>query len=167
MDDLLREFLTEAGESLDTVDDPLIHFERDPGNSKILDDVFRLVHTIKGTCGVLGLPRLEALARAGETLMGEFRDGIPITAEAVTLLLRTIDRIKEILAALEATGTEPEGTDQDLIDPLVRLSMQSDVSPPVTVGIEQDPAPPGLSSTANCIRAKCRSTNGRTLSMRP
>jgi two-component system chemotaxis sensor kinase CheA len=125
MDDLLREFLTETGESLDTVDNQLVRFEQDPNNAKILDNIFRLVHTIKGTCGFLGLPRLEALAHAGETLMGKFRDGMPVTAEAVTLILSSIDRIKEILAGLEATEAEPEGTDQDLIDPLVQLSMQS------------------------------------------
>ncbi|MFX7144768.1 hypothetical protein ABTI11_19990, partial [Acinetobacter baumannii] len=60
----------------------------------------------------------EALAHAGETLMGKFRDGMPVTAEAVTLILSSIDRIKEILAGLEATETEPEGNDRDLIDQL-------------------------------------------------
>src|SRR6202167_4503326 len=115
MDDLLREFLTETSESLDTVDNQLVRFEQDPNNAKILDNIFRLVHTIKGTCGFLGLPRLEALAHAGETLMGKFRDGMPVTAEAVTLILGSIDRIKEILGGLEATEAEPEGTDQDLI----------------------------------------------------
>src|SRR3978361_201983 len=118
MDDLLREFLTETNESLDTVDNQLVRFEQDPNNSKILDNVFRLVHTIKGTCGFLGLPRLEALAHAGETLMGKFRDGMPVTAEAVSLILGTIDRLKEILGQLEATEAEPEGSDQDLIDQL-------------------------------------------------
>src|ERR1700691_636303 len=115
MDDLLREFLTETSESLDTVDNQLVRFEQDPNNSKILDNIFRLVHTIKGTCGFLGLPRLEALAHAGETLMGKFRDGMPVTAEAVTLILSSIDRIKEILGGLEATEAEPQGTVQDLI----------------------------------------------------
>jgi two-component system chemotaxis sensor kinase CheA len=115
MDDLLREFLTETNESLDTVDNQLVRFEQEPNNSKILDNIFRLVHTIKGTCGFLGLPRLEALAHAGETLMGKFRDGMPVTSEAVSLILSSIDRIKEILSGLEATEAEPEGTDQDLI----------------------------------------------------
>ena len=115
MDDLLREFLTETSESLDTVANQLVRFEQEPNNAKILDKIFRLVHTIKGTCGFLGLPRLEALAHAGETLMGKFRDGMPVTAEAVTLILSSIDRIKEILGGLEATEAEPEGNDEDLI----------------------------------------------------
>src|SRR5476651_2375874 len=121
MDDLLREFLTETGESLDTVDNQLVRFEQEPNNAKILDNIFRLVHTIKGTCGFLGLPRLEALAHAGETLMGKFRDGMPVTAEAVSLILSSIDRIKEILAGLEAIEAEPDGSDQDLIVELEQM----------------------------------------------
>src|SRR5262245_52957976 len=101
MDDMLREFLTETNESLDTVDVELVRFEREPNNAKILDNIFRLVHTIKGTCGFLGLPRLEVLAHAAETLMGKFRDGMPVTEDAVTLILSTIDRVKGILADLE------------------------------------------------------------------
>src|SRR5689334_4707063 len=122
MDDLLREFLTETSESLDTVDNQLVKFEQEPNNAKILDNIFRLVHTIKGTCGFLGLPRLEALAHAGETLMGKFRDGMPVTAGAVSLILASIDRIKAILADLEATETEPEGSEEDLIEKLHEMA---------------------------------------------
>ena len=138
MDDLLREFLTETNESLDTVDNQLVRFEQDPSDAKILDNIFRLVHTIKGTCGFLGLPRLEALAHAGETLMGKFRDGMPVTAEAVTLILSSIDRIKEILAGLEATETEPEGTDEDLIEKLHAMAEGASHAEEV---VEAAPAP--------------------------
>jgi two-component system chemotaxis sensor kinase CheA len=121
MDDLLREFVTETNESLDVVDVELVRFEQEPNNAKILDNVFRLVHTIKGTCGFIGLPRLEALAHAAETLMGKFRDGQPATSEAVTLILATIDRIKAILDALERDQQEPAGEDDDLIADLERM----------------------------------------------
>jgi two-component system chemotaxis sensor kinase CheA len=144
MDDLLREFLTETNESLDTVDNQLVRFEQDPNNAKILDNIFRLVHTIKGTCGFLGLPRLEALAHAAETLMGKFRDGMPVTGEAVTLILTTIDRIKEILGQLEATEAEPEGVDQDLIDELhhmVEKGMASMTATPPIAPVAVESAP--------------------------
>jgi two-component system, chemotaxis family, sensor kinase CheA len=121
MDDLLREFVIETNESLDVVDVELVRFEQDPNNAKILDNIFRLVHTIKGTCGFLGLPRLEALAHAAETLMGKFRDGVPASSEAVTLVLATIDRIKTILESLEREQREPEGGDTDLISSLERM----------------------------------------------
>src|SRR6202040_2165603 len=128
MDDLLREFLTETSESLDFVDVELVRFEQDPNNEKILANIFRLVHTIKGTCGFLGLPRLEALAHAAETLMGKFRDGMAVTGEAVTLVLSTIDRIKEILGDLERNQQEPAGDDRDLIAQLERMATQGAVA---------------------------------------
>jgi len=124
MDDLLQEFLTETSESLDVVDLELVRFEQEPNNEKILDNIFRLVHTIKGTCGFLGLPRLEALAHAGETLMGKYRDGKPVTEDGVSFILQSIDRLKEILVGLEESdGTEPEGSDDDLIEALNAISM--------------------------------------------
>ena len=122
MDDLLSEFLTETSESLDVVDMELVKFEQDPNNAGILDNIFRLVHTIKGTCGFLGLPRLEALAHAAETLMGKYRDGDPVTQDGVSLILQSIDRIKEIMGELEANQTEPAGSDDDLIVQLDRIS---------------------------------------------
>src|SRR5271167_3637070 len=153
MDDLLREFLTETSESLDTVDNQLVRFEQEPNNAKILDNIFRLVHTIKGTCGFLGLPRLEALAHAGETLMGKFRDGMPVTAEAVTLILGSIDRIKEILGGLEATEAEPEGNDQDLIVQLHQMVERGMAA----MSASPAPEPP---APADPIPAKPASTKG-------
>jgi two-component system chemotaxis sensor kinase CheA len=146
VDDLLREFLTETNESLDTVDNQLVRFEQDPNNAKILDNIFRLVHTIKGTCGFLGLPRLEALAHAAETLMGKFRDGLPVTGEAVTLILTTIDRIKEILGRLEATESEPEGVDQDLIDELQQMAERG-------MAAQASAAPAALAAVADVVVA--------------
>ncbi|MDK9697717.1 MAG: chemotaxis protein CheW [Siculibacillus sp.] len=130
MDDLLREFLTETNESLDVVDVELVKFEQDPNNEKILGNIFRLVHTIKGTCGFLGLPRLEAIAHAAETLMGKFRDGVPVTEAAVTLVLQSIDRIKQLVADLEASEQEPAGSDEDLISQLERMAEAGKVPEP-------------------------------------
>ncbi len=129
MDELLRDFLTETGESLDLVDAELVRFEQEPNNGGILGNIFRLVHTIKGTCGFLGLSRLESLTHAAETLMGKFRDGMPVTGEAVTLILSTIDRIKTILGELEGSGREPDGSDADLIEELARLAWQETAAP--------------------------------------
>ncbi len=119
MDELLGEFITETNEFLETVDTQLVVFEADPTDGDTLNSIFRLVHTIKGTCGFLGLPRLQFVAHAGETLLGKFRDGTLVaTPDQVQLVLESIDRIKEILAELEATGAEPEGDDSALIGAL-------------------------------------------------
>src|SRR5215831_9974570 len=141
MDDLLREFLTETNESLDVVDVELVRFEQAPNNAKILDNIFRLVHTIKGTCGFLGLPRLEALAHAAETLMGKFRDGMPVTGDAVTLILSTIDRIKQILDELEKQQTEPAGSDTDLIGELERMVLDAPAAPAAAAAAPAAAAP--------------------------
>jgi two-component system chemotaxis sensor kinase CheA len=125
MDELLREFLTETSESLDVVDLELVRFEQDPNNAKILGNIFRLVHTIKGTCGFLALPRLEALTHAAEALMGNFRDGAPVTGEAVSLILATIDRVKLVLDELERHQAEMPGDDRDLIERLERMAAQA------------------------------------------
>jgi two-component system chemotaxis sensor kinase CheA len=141
MDDLLREFLTETNESLDRVDAELVRFEQEPNNSNILGNIFRLVHTIKGTCGFLGLPRLGALAHAAETLIGKFRDGMPVTTESVTLVLSTIDRIKTILEEIEAQQREPAGNDADLIAPLNRLTQFEEMRPQRAVNAEKAARP--------------------------
>src|SRR3984893_12239152 len=130
MDDLLREFLTETNESLDVVDVELVRFEQEPNNEKILANIFRLVHTIKGTCGFLGLPRLEDTCQAAETLMGKFRDGMPITGAAVSLIVSPIDRVKQLLDELEQNQQEPAGEDRDLIGQLEQMVIAAATGPP-------------------------------------
>jgi two-component system chemotaxis sensor kinase CheA len=116
VDDLLQEFLTETTESMDTLDVELVKLEQNPNDPALLGNIFRLVHTVKGTCGFLGLPRLESVAHAGENVLGKVRDGLlVVTPECVSLVLESLDRIKELLTALEATEHEPEGDDSDLI----------------------------------------------------
>ena len=123
MDDLLHEFLTESAESLAVLDVELVKFEQNPQDTAILQNIFRLVHTIKGTCGFLGLPRLESVAHAGENVLGKFREGtLEVSPGAVTLILGCIDTIRSLLAELEETGSEPEGSDQELIDQLNALA---------------------------------------------
>jgi len=140
MDDLISDFLTEANESLEVIDIELVRFEAHPGDRPALDKIFRLVHTLKGTCGFLGLGRLESLAHAGETLLGRFRDGkLQVSGEAVTLVLKSIDRIKTVIDGLGATGAEPAGDDSDLITALEAMAMGA--PPPETSESEPEPEP--------------------------
>jgi len=116
MDDLLVEFLTETNENLAELDVALVRLERTPDDGQTLSLIFRLVHTIKGTCGFLGLPRLEKLAHAAENVLGRVRDGVlPVTADLISTVLAAIDQIKVIVNALGATGAEPSGDDAGLI----------------------------------------------------
>jgi len=123
MDELLVDFLTETAENLSVVDNEIVRWERNPNDRAVLDNIFRLVHTVKGTCGFLNLPRLEALAHAGETVLGRVRDGkLAVSAAVVSEVLAALDGIKAILRALEATGREPEGDDTALIGRLERVA---------------------------------------------
>jgi len=116
MDDLVTEFIAETAEGLGELDTQLIALEQNPNDAEIIGGIFRIVHTIKGTCGFLGLPRLESVAHAAENVLGKFRDGeLEPTADSVSLILRTLDRIKDVLAGLEETGSEPAGDDSAMI----------------------------------------------------
>lgn len=136
MDDLLRDFLTESAENLATLDVELVRLEQNPNDPQLLSSIFRLVHTVKGTCGFLGLPRLERVAHAGENILGKFRDGeLPVTPHAVSLILKSIDTIKALLGHLEQTGAEPEGNDQALIAELnamaeCKVDVTTEIVPP-------------------------------------
>lgn len=134
MDELLGEFLMETAESLGEVDVELVNLEQNPNDHDLLASIFRIVHTIKGTCGFIGLARLETLAHAGENVLGKFRDReLEVTPEAITVVLASIDRIKMILAHIEETESEPEGEDTDLIAQLNQIAegrMPSGVASP-------------------------------------
>ncbi|HXP76736.1 MAG TPA: chemotaxis protein CheW [Stellaceae bacterium] len=131
MDDLLSEFLTETNESISVLDVELVKLEQNPNDPELLGNIFRLVHTIKGTCGFLGLPRLETLAHASENVLGKIRDGdLIVTPDAVTLILESLDGIKSILAILESTEAEPAGNDAALIERLNRLASGEQPSAP-------------------------------------
>ncbi len=115
MDDLIGEFITETSESLAVLDTELLKLEQNPNDQAILGNIFRLVHTIKGTCGFLGLPRLESVAHAGENVLGKIRDGeIVVTGDTITIVLEALDCIKGLIEYLSENGNEPEGEDNDL-----------------------------------------------------
>jgi chemotaxis protein histidine kinase CheA/CheY-like chemotaxis protein len=116
MDDLIADFLTETHEGLAALDVALVRLEKAPDDAPTVSEIFRVIHTIKGTCGFLGLSRLEKVAHAGENVLGRYRDGtLKVTPDGITLILRALDRIKAIIAGLEQTGTEPAGDDTALI----------------------------------------------------
>ena len=152
MDELLTEFLTETNESLAVIDAELVQFEQNPGDLKILGNIFRLVHTIKGTCGFLGLGRLEAIAHAGETLLGLFRDKkLSVSAPAVTAILKCIDAIRGILAELETSGTEPAGDDSALIKELGAIAAGTPPSSPAAAASPVPEARPAAAASESAV----------------
>jgi len=131
MDDLLADFLTETHEGLSAVDEALLRLERAPDDAPTLAEVFRQVHTIKGTCGFLGLSRLEKVAHSAETILGLYRDGsLKVTPEGITLIFAAVDAIRQIVLGLEQHGQEPEGDDNAVIAALDAASRGESVALP-------------------------------------
>src|SRR5262249_46564211 len=153
MDDLLSEFLTETSENLAVLDVELVKLERNPNDMELLGNIFRLVHTVKGTCGFLGLPRLESVAHAGENILGKLRDGEMVaSAEAVTAVLECLDRIRSIMSDLEANGSEPEGDDSALIMRLNQIA--GGEAAPAAAPVVAAPAAPKSEPKASAAAAK-------------
>lgn len=114
-DELLQEFVAESWENLSRLDIEIVRLEKEPGEAELLASIFRTIHTIKGTCGFLGLNNLGAVAHAGENVLGRMRDRqLPVTPSAISLVLAAVDVIKDLLRHLEATGQEPN-TDHSLL----------------------------------------------------
>ena len=119
MDELLQDFLTETTENLASIDNDLVSFEQRPDDPDLIRNIFRTVHTIKGTCGFIGLARLGRIAHAAENVLGLFRDGkLQASADTIGTVLGSIDRMKLIITGTAERGTEPQGSDDDLINSL-------------------------------------------------
>lgn len=162
MDDLLADFLTETHEGLLALDSALVRLERAPDDHPTLSEVFRLVHTIKGTCGFLGLPRLEAVAHAAENVLGRYRDGtLPVTPAGITLILTALDRVKAIVAGIEANGSEPAGEDGPLIAALNAAAEGKAGAAPVA---EAPAAPPPAEAAAPVAEPAAQDTGVETAS---
>src|SRR3954453_5923146 len=132
MDDLLSEFLTETSENLSVLDVELVRLEQNPNNPELLSNIFRLVHTIKGTCGFLGLPRLEHVAHASENVLGKFRDGeLSVSPQAVSAILESLDTINLILPVREAPEPDPPGAASALTPRLKAMAEGRGVPPAV------------------------------------
>lgn len=116
MDDLLRDFLAESAENLAQLDRDVVELERDPSNAELLNSIFRAIHTIKGTCGFIGLDRLEGISHTAESVLDLLRQGVlRVSPEVISDILRAVDVIKTILAGLETKEREPVGDDSLLI----------------------------------------------------
>jgi len=153
MDDLTKEFLIESQDGLDRMERCLTELEERPEDTSLLAEIFRSVHTIKGTTGFLGFRRLEKLAHAGESLLGLLRDGKLTAAPAViTSLLELLDGLRAILKTIEDEGDEGAGDDAALIAHLEQLQ-----TPAKSSGRTHPPTTPA-SRPARTRRPDCAAT---------
>ncbi|WP_375391472.1 chemotaxis protein CheA [uncultured Sphingomonas sp.] len=115
MDDLLQEFIAETRETLEALAGEIVAWEADPADRNRLDAIFRFVHTVKGSCGFLDLPRLARLSHAAEDVLAAVRDGTraPDT-RLVNAVLAVVDRIGELVEAIDS-GISLDDSSDDLL----------------------------------------------------
>ncbi len=123
MDEEARaEFLAESRENLDRVDGLLLELEKDPSAIAHVAPIFRAIHTIKGTCGFLGYPRLEAVTHVGEALLHRVREGeLKLSRPIMNALFSLIDAVRAMLATIELHGHDGDSDHAALIDTLMAL----------------------------------------------
>jgi len=122
MDEIVKEFLIESAENLDKLDGDFVTLEKNPGDKDLLSSIFRVVHTIKGTCGFLGFQKLESVTHAGENILGKLRDGqLVMNTDRTSALLALVDAVRKMLAEIEKTGKDGNDNYDSLISTLTRL----------------------------------------------
>ncbi len=136
MDEIVQEFLVESYEALDRLDGDLLALERDPNSKDVLASIFRVMHTIKGTCGFLGFSKLERVAHAGESLLGGLRDGtLEVSPPVASALLNTGDALRRMLAHIERAGNDGDEDFLHLVATLERLRASGGMTVPKRVPV--------------------------------
>ena len=148
MDEILADFIAETRETLESVSGELVAWEADPGNRERLDKIFRFIHTVKGSCGFLDLPRLEKLSHAAEDVLADLRaDRRTADRQVVSAVLAVIDRIAELTEALDTGEAVPEN-DAWLIAALAEQPAVEEVDPAAALA----PSEPAVRGRMRSIR---------------
>ena len=122
-EEILNDFIIEAREILDQLDLDFVRLEETPEDKKLVGDIFRAIHTLKGSSGFFAFKRLEKISHAGETLLGKIRDGsLMLDTQKTTTLLDCLDVLREVIGGIEASRAEPAGDDAGLIQDLLSLA---------------------------------------------
>ena len=94
-EELIKIFLDESRENIDLLDQEIINLENDPENKKLLDEIFRAFHTLKGNAGIVGMKTFEKYAHISEEVLTDIRDGNrEINSDIITFMLDSLDRLK-------------------------------------------------------------------------
>ena len=124
MSEMMDEFLIESNEGLDLIDRHLVALEREPNDPSLLTEIFRALHTLKGSSGFHGLDRVEQLAHSAENLLTLLRDGdLGFGPAIANALLATVDALRSIMNAIERTGEEG---DPEVVALVARLDALAD-----------------------------------------
>ena len=146
---LIKDLLVESHEGLDRFDRELLTLEQGSGAGETMNVIFRVIHTLKGTAGCLGLGRIEKTAHCGENLLSLLRDGkLSTTPEMITALLALSDALRGMLQTLEASGTDGNADHSALLAQIERLQTPPTSAPgvvaapqPAAFGLFEDEEP--------------------------
>jgi two-component system, chemotaxis family, sensor kinase CheA len=109
---LLERFVGEARELLQGAATALLTLEKNPGDDAGINEVFRSVHTLKGSAGLFDFPAFSRLVHAGEDVLSAIRAGeVVLTGELVDLLLDSLDLVNGWVDRIDADGIMPDGAD--------------------------------------------------------
>jgi two-component system chemotaxis sensor kinase CheA len=127
---LINDLLVESHEGLDRFDRELLTLEQGTGNAETMNVIFRVIHTLKGTAGCLGLGRIEKTAHCGENLLSLLRDGkLSAHPRMITALLALSDALRGMLQTLEATGAEGSADHTALLAEIAHLQNPDAAAP--------------------------------------
>jgi len=147
--EILREFLLETHENLALLDSDLVTLEKNPTEKNTLAQVFRTLHSVKGTAGFMGLVKLQSVAHSAESLLSRLRAGeLRFNPTIATAMLGVVDAIREMLSSIETTGDEGAGDYTSLIGEVDRLRETGGTEVPASSPlppVAQMPAPPLIS----------------------
>ncbi|QID19823.1 chemotaxis protein CheA [Nitrogeniibacter mangrovi] len=126
MEDLLQDFLVEAGDLLSEVDNKLVDLERAPDDTALLNEIFRGFHTIKGGAGFLAASHLVELCHLTENLFDKLRNGeLVVSQGTMDVILSATAGVRDMFGYLEQ-GTQPPAANPDLIENL-RLALAGEL----------------------------------------
>ncbi len=146
MEDLLQDFLQEASDLLSDVDNKLVDLEKDPGDRRLLNDIFRGFHTIKGGAGFLNATELVTLCHLTENLFDKLRNAeMELTPELMDTIMAATQGVRTMFGEL-AQAVQPRPALPDVIHSL-RLALH-EKEPEEVVAIAAPGAPEVNASVA-------------------
>ncbi|MDR4494403.1 MAG: chemotaxis protein CheA [Nitrospirales bacterium] len=158
MQEILNDFLAESTEMLEALDQHFVKLEAEPSNTELLNEIFRCMHSMKGSAGFLGFTHLVEVAHQGESLLNKLRQGeMTVSPFIIDIILEAVDAVKALQADIRATG-EDSHVETEMIVNKLTLTMESAADlcppPPVSVSKKSDGPSPGSSTSSSSLPMK-------------
>lgn len=115
-------FVEESKEHLQSLNTSLLELEKEPNNTSVINEIFRLAHTLKGMAGTMGFTHMTTLTHDMEDVLDGLRNNrIQASSEVVDVLFRCLDALENYVAEVVSSGQEGQEENRDIIEALARL----------------------------------------------